>query len=409
MRGEGEAPRRGRGLRFALGAFWGLAVVVITLMSNQAPEWGSELHVSLCVFCGSRGMSDALLNVVLFLPVGIVVGYRRGMARALAVGFLISAFIETSQFFLPGRNPSLGDLIWNTTGAGLGAVVVQALRSWLAAEPPLAARALVVTLLGIYLGMAGWLALPAGTDARYFGQWTQDLGFMEHYRGELLSAEINGDAVPWGPYPEGARPELNGDFHLGLRAVKGPPPGRIAPILSIYDALQQEILVFGALGEDLIWRQRDRAQAVGFDFREIRVPGALGAVAVGDTMVLSASRVGGELCLGLDGRSWCGLGFTPAGSWRFLMNLEGASPPFRAGLDLAWMATLFFLVGLLGGSLRSTLLLVVVSGVLVATIVGVTPLVPGGVADPLGLVLGVVLGVVGRPVVRRLVGLPPRS
>jgi hypothetical protein len=86
------------------------------------------------------------------------------------------------------------------------------------------------------------------------------------------------------------------------------------------------------------------------------------------------------------------------------MNLEGASPAFRALLDTAWMATLFFLVGLLGGSTRSTAVLGLASVGVVVVAVAFTPLVLGGVLQWVGLGTGVAVGIVARPLIRRLLG-----
>ncbi|UCC25134.1 MAG: VanZ family protein [Gemmatimonadales bacterium] len=395
----------GRGLRWFLAGIWLGAVAVITLSPGPPPRPWTEEIPTLCLFCGGRGAADAILNVVLFLPLGVLLGHWRGVAAAVLGGALASGAIETTQFFLPGRNPAMGDIVWNATGAAVGALAGMGLRRWLWKEPPRVAKVLAVALPALYLGLAGWMAHPAGTESRYYGQWTADLGFMDHYRGELLAAEIDGVPVPSGPYGlDDPVPDVEREFRLEATVVKGPAPRRIAPVVSVYDGTQQEILVLGAQGDDLIWRLRDRAKALGFDFREVRVPGALGSVSVGDTVEIRASRVGGSLCLGVAETSWCDLGFAPSRTWSYLMNLEGASPAFRALLDTAWMATLFFLVGLLGGSTRSTAVLGLASVGVVVVAVAFTPLVAGGVLQWVGLGTGVAVGIVARPLIRRLLG-----
>lgn len=73
------------------------------------------------------GLRDALLNVVLFLPLGFVYQLSRedrGRPRwllAFGAGFIVSALIETAQVFAPGRYPSAADLGTNAFGASLGA------------------------------------------------------------------------------------------------------------------------------------------------------------------------------------------------------------------------------------------------------------------------------------------------
>lgn len=73
------------------------------------------------------GMRDALLNIVLFLPLGFVFQLsrpRREEARwltAFGAGLLVSGLIETAQVFAPGRYPSVSDLGTNALGASIGA------------------------------------------------------------------------------------------------------------------------------------------------------------------------------------------------------------------------------------------------------------------------------------------------
>lgn len=76
-----------------------------------------------------------LLNMVLFVPLGILVYRGRRSALALlpilvlvgSAGFLISFVIECLQRFLPGRESSLVDIAANTAGALVG---VCSSRAW---------------------------------------------------------------------------------------------------------------------------------------------------------------------------------------------------------------------------------------------------------------------------------------
>ena len=66
-------------------------------------------------------------NIVFFVPVGLIVvllvGLRRWWWGAMA-GFVISGSVELGQLlFLPDRFASLDDLLSNSTGALVGALV----------------------------------------------------------------------------------------------------------------------------------------------------------------------------------------------------------------------------------------------------------------------------------------------
>lgn len=80
---------------------------------------------------------DALVNLAGFIPMGFFLTFffaaRRRPGRFCTVwlpvtaGFLLSLFIEANQVFLVMRNSSLTDLILNTLGTGIGAMVFLAL------------------------------------------------------------------------------------------------------------------------------------------------------------------------------------------------------------------------------------------------------------------------------------------
>ncbi len=74
--------------------------------------------------------SDVAVNIAGFMPLGIFLslflrleGKGRPMATVLLVGFLLSLAIELGQYFLPLRSSGTTDLLTNTSGAALGALL----------------------------------------------------------------------------------------------------------------------------------------------------------------------------------------------------------------------------------------------------------------------------------------------
>lgn len=117
---RGASPPQARLARAVLG-YLALMIAIITLAPFRfaaAPVHG---------FVTTWGVRDAVLNVVLFVPLGFVLqlGRPRGrpvaLAPALAIGAALSGFIEIAQLFLPERFPSVADLVTNACGAALGA------------------------------------------------------------------------------------------------------------------------------------------------------------------------------------------------------------------------------------------------------------------------------------------------
>jgi len=80
----------------------------------------------------NAALQVTVLNVALFVPIGFLVRilFRRGIPTALLVGFVLSLLVETTQLTgLWGIYPcsyrffSVGDLLHNTLGAGLGSAL----------------------------------------------------------------------------------------------------------------------------------------------------------------------------------------------------------------------------------------------------------------------------------------------
>lgn len=66
-------------------------------------------------------LEDALVNLLIYLPVGILVSLRRG--RVLTMALALSMLAEMVQGLLPARSPSWIDVGLNVSGAALGYLV----------------------------------------------------------------------------------------------------------------------------------------------------------------------------------------------------------------------------------------------------------------------------------------------
>lgn len=354
---------------------WLVVVGVLTLSPVDASSAYAGGLADLCLICGSRGSADALLNVVLFLPLGVLVAsVGRGVGLALTTGFLLSGLIEFSQISLSGRHAGVADLVWNTLGAAAGVVVWSVLAKRVSGPDR---RALVSVSAGLALSLvlAGALLIPRPTQRDYWGQRAPDLGHMPEYDGEVVEASLSGREFPAGrlptPGPHDVLLEppwsLDGVIRVGAR------PRAVSPILSIYDAEQDEVLLLGAHGSDLVFRERRVASALRFDAPDIRIPDAFAGYAPGDTVSIGASRSDG-LCLRIGSVFACDLGVTPGRTWSLLLYLEGVSERVRTLLDHVWLAALFWPVGFLAGSRREAL---VASGALTGAMLlaaGMSPL-----------------------------------
>ena len=338
------------------------AVIVATTFPVDDPEVRA---LTACVICGERGLADALLNVLLFLPLGAALVFwlgRRAGALLLAAGF--SGVIETLQLLvIPGRDPNVGDVLFNTIGAALGVALVAGAVWW---AMPTAARgralawswsaAIAAAILG-----TGWLLAPALPRSAYFGGWTPDLGHLAWYRGRVLDAHLDSVPVPSWRLADSdqARTLLLAGEPITVRLVAGPAPHALAPIVIINDGEQREIVLIGQDREDLVFRHRTRARAFRLDQPDFRVEGGMRDTRSGDTVQI-ASRLGEHgPCLQLNGTMWCGIGITPAGGWSLLMYPEHLPRWAARAVGVVWLMLLFaplgFWIGRDGGNALAAL------------------------------------------------------
>ena len=120
-----------RSLRIALGASLAL-IFAITLVPANGPN---ELQLVPLVRI-VRGftppvqppvVTNTIGNIFLFLPLGAalcLLGVRR--RATVLTGFCLSAAIEITQLFIPGRTTSADDVLCNTLGALVGFLLVSA-------------------------------------------------------------------------------------------------------------------------------------------------------------------------------------------------------------------------------------------------------------------------------------------
>ncbi|HEY8470950.1 MAG TPA: VanZ family protein [Longimicrobiales bacterium] len=344
------------------------------LAPQETPLW--------CLVCGVTGVSDVLANIILFFPFGAALAALGARARrALLFGVALSFSIEIAQHVIPGRDPSLSDVVFNTTGAGLGA------RSWrwlpllLRPTPALASRLARAAALAAaaVLGFTAYALGPAFPDSVYYAQWTPDLAHLALYEGRVLDAGIG--ALPLPPPrltdSPGVARLLRSGTPLHVRAVAGPPPPALASIFSIYDEQQREVILVGADREDLVVRVRTRADGMRLDHPDLRLAGALAGVPAGEEIAITVRRQPGRdgYCVELNGIASCGVRHPLGSGWALLHYSDRFPELLERLLTAAWIAALvcpaaFWArsgrdIGIAGGILAAAFLGVPVASALV--------------------------------------------
>jgi hypothetical protein len=373
-----------------------LVIAALTLL----PAHGPAPDAFACVFCGDRAVSDALTNIILFVPLGVGLA-AMGMAppRAFIAAALLSGGIELAQLWIPGRDSSLGDVLSNTLGGWTGAWAFALAGRWLHPAPRLARLLAGFWTAGATATVFATMLLlrPSYPPSVYYGQWTANLGGdLEWYRGTVLSAHVGDLAVPIGRAADSRRLQraLEAESPMVVQAIAGPRVPGLAPLFSIYDDRQREVVLIGPDRDDLVLRYRTRGFALGLDAPDFRARGLLRGIRPGDSLSVVATQVDGDLCLSLNARRVCGLSPGPEGGWSLLYFVGHFPGWLVAILNVAWLALLAAPIGFWSPDRRTR---VTLGGVLLLVVVGASVRWAGGSGWDGGLVaLGLMLGAAMR-------------
>ncbi len=370
---------------------WAVLVLALTLapdLASPGRDQPSEV-ARWCLICGERGAADGLLNVLLFVPFGWAASRGWGAWVAVLAGFALSGSIEALQGGIAGRFSTAGDVVFNTLGAVLGAAAA----AWVARG-----RSLVPLLAaGAAVGLTAPLVLlaPAPTDGVYYGQWTARFGNLEHYQGRVLSARLGGIDMP-SHAVEPSEP-LHRAFRerapLEVVYEVGPAPEGLAPVFSVYDDEQNEILLLGVDGTDMLYLPRTRSVALRLDRPDLVARGLLDEVEPGDTVTATvAVDSRRHLCISLNRRTTCDVAPGFAAGWSLLMYPLPLSGRFWNLLaDLVWAAAM---AAPLGWIARKPLRALTVAVPLTAALLGLSAALPELRVTPLPAIAFVLSAVI---------------
>ena len=318
--------------------------------------------------------AEILENVLLFVPFGLALALgNTRMLRHVAAGLVLSFAVEFAQQWIPGRDPSVGDLVFNTLGTAVGVLLVRSAPHWLLAGQTrarwlsLANAALAAT---VWLG-TGWMLRPMLPLAGALELRAPDLGqHMDLYSGRVLS--VTG--------------RLGVTEPVRIVTTAGTPSGRLAPILDVDDGPGPAGTIIGVDRTDLVLRNRSRSMFLGLDRPDLRARGALAGFAPGDTITISAWTDGQApaFCLGVNEKQWCGLGYTMGDGWRLIFYPEHFAPLALSLLNACWIAGWCLGIGWWGRRHPAT----GVAVGLVALVLLVGPGLVGLLATPIGEMAG---------------------
>lgn len=240
---------------------------IATLPPNSGP---SPPFRPFCVACGELSGTDVVLNVLLFLPLGIGLGLAGARRRPVLSGMVAATLIiEILQTFIPGRDASLSDVLANSLGGALGFFLAVHREALL--RPSQRFERLLLAAWGLsWFGIttiSAYALVPSPTQSQYYGFIARDLGTnLPAFPGTVLNPRIDTIAFSDWEMPDPAiRTLLVRPEGATVRATLVPaacPTGTMAGILQIADAEQRQIVLLGQRGPDLVFGVRTGASVL---------------------------------------------------------------------------------------------------------------------------------------------------
>ena len=352
-------------------------IVGATLLPFGAME-AAQIPPAWCLRCGDLWLADVISNVALFVPFGMALSLRGvRWSRVLLLSASLSVFVETMQYLglPPGRSPAVADLLTNTFGGGLGALLVRAaLAEWARTAQRSTQHAVLLAgawsvgavLLFVLTGVALQPPAPAANAPAFALETSPFKHVPKHgwYEGLTDSAVVNGARIRrgWsGPIiSQVTRPALPLQAAVWVRSTD-PLWGQI-PLLFLHlpndSSAWLQLAKQGNSAELSVYR---RAWGWGLRVPSLRVPNAFAGRTIGDMSTLgvyaqvsattlqlrtvnSAAPTSGSGDSAARGDS-VSLALTPLLGWALIQPVFGVQSPLAWAAQFGWLLALLFPVG----------------------------------------------------------------
>ena len=310
-----------------------LAILVATLRSGGhtvASGWSFSLA------SGDAALAELIQNLLLFIPLGAALAWNGVRPlRAIAIGATLSFTVEFIQQWLPGRDPSVGDIVANTISTAIGVGLVVTAPRWLTVSPRRAAWQSILSATAaamVWVG-TGTLLRPIFPPPPYHAVGTPNFNYWGQYQGKVLSAHVGGGPLPL--------------LETRIVAVAAPRrPSRPSPLVAVLDARDTRVLIVAVDLADLALLYHMRADELTLEQPDLRLRHALAppTIAPGDTFTVTASRG----CLSVNGAGRCGLGYTIGDGWKLIFYPEHFPAWAMTLLNALWVGGWMLGVGYWG-------------------------------------------------------------
>ncbi len=298
--------------------------------------------------------SDLLVNVCLYLPLGVVLASQEvsplGIA-AFALGF--SGAIELAQgLVISGRRGSPVDVATNFLGAMAG---LAGYRFYLRLQTArrrsmIAGAAALAALPVICWAISGPLLAPEPpVTPEWWGQWSHLFSQTVPFKGTIHSLTLLGRAIPDGPSDrtgELIAAARRAPLSLEISLTAGGTSDGLTHVAGVSDGEGHVVIAVEQLGNDLLLSWRSRGAGIGFRSPKFVFRDLLGAPAgsalivrsdVSDTKAHVVVRAGSDSLAATER-------LTPIAGWRNLIPAGGLTGTAQRWLDRAWTLVLLVYV-----------------------------------------------------------------
>jgi hypothetical protein len=433
-RTDASPPARRIGATLALLSVAG--ILVGTLVPQTRGPFDDASFGHWCLVCGRLGGADLVANVLFFVPLGVGLGLAGWTwPRAAVAALALSAGVETAQLLAAaGRYPTLGDVVTNTAGGGIGAALAGTWRAWVLPRQTAATR-LAVSAAAVWTAVLALSAWALGRSPES-GPWPPVVGAlptapqMGWFAGAVHRARVDGVAVPHDAASGGAAivsMRTGASISGGVTASGSDPRPFAVPMLYVYGRhAPPPELVIGQQGRAAMVSVRLRASALRLRQPSLRLPDVFPARRVRGASPGEPSRAitgkfgDGALHLTVDdGRSVRArtLPLPATIGWALVAPFVRADSPSAPLLTAAWIAGFVLPLGYWAGWSRGDARRDRVSGWSLAVVgalagMGLVPAAARGAPTPPGhwvvalvsVGVGLVIATAAR---RRVAGRPP--
>jgi hypothetical protein len=335
-------------------------ILLVTLDRFELPPPGVQLW-EWCFMCGRQWGIDFVLNIALFIPLGLALRLARVPRFQALLGITATTFvIEVLQLVIPGRITSIDDLVSNSIGGIVGYALAGSIRTIVAPSARQTVMALLTAGTFVLAALWGtlWLFAPAPTNYPYWGQFSPELGQFGRFEGTILEASVGDEPLRNGRLPntDAVRELLKRDSVTVHALVRGGRNSyRLAPVVSIFDGEHNEVMLVGRSGgRSLTFRLRSRASRIGLRTPEVITWNAFPPAANGrDTSVVRLRGTVNGYAISASAKvdtGWVSrtIQFRPTHGWAYLVPFENLFTKRAPDFTTIWLAILFAPLGYYG-------------------------------------------------------------